>query len=369
MKILHFGDYLPDERIERIAILGNRLGHKCFYIGRGIKGTSIEEDIFRETAVINIRARHNAGIDHEKFLLSLKGIIDRFDPDIIHAHDIYNANMVYRICPERLIYDDHEYWSEQVKYSPVYKLLKIFPEPKSFLISRILKSRVPKWEEELRKNAVIIASSIKIKELHQDRGAERVSYLPNMPLLSEVSGVSFLVPESKQLTCAYVGSDLTSSYQYPYRNTKGLDTMFIESEIGKLLVLGDNKLHTSDKIESLGYIPHLEVYKQLSRAHVGLHGFKPHPALSYKASQKIHMYVHAGCVPFVTPESLEALPYLKEMAITYKDYSDLKHKLIEKKKELMEHSHEEIRRWARENMVVDNFESELIEAYKNVANG
>jgi len=366
MKILAFRDGLRDPRNERVAQIASNMGYDVEFLGIDTHDKALPKSYFSKIQTIKIRGIHRSGILNKNFLNNLREVIEDIDPDIIYAHDILFAKMIYQIKPNLLIMDDHEYWTEQIKYFRVNFSSGMKGGIKSFLSLNYLKQKIPKWQKQIQQNAVIVASSNQIKKKHELDGAKNVFYFPNMPTLDEVKSINMKRKYEDDLYSSFVGRDMSISTQRAYRNTKGLRNIFEDGKIGKLMVLGDDNLKNDNHLLSKGFLSHMKCYEELSRTHVGLLGFKSHPALGFKSAQKVHMYVHSGITPFVTPEQYNLLTYLQPMMLVYKDFMDLREKILKEKKVLFDKDNKSNIEWARKNLVLDNYKHNLKNAFDKI---
>ncbi len=205
---------------------------------------------------------------------------------MIHAHNIIAGKLA---CESNIpfIYDDHEYWSISSKSQVKTKLYNTLSHTyKSWLMER--------WEKEiLEKASAVITTTETVAKEHRKHNSH-VFVVPNFPSLIESETLKVSQIESKHLSSVYVGNDLSQSRPQPYRNVSGLIEIFKQNKVGKLTVIGDNKLLTNMPIISLGFLPHHQMMEELTRHHIGLLPWKKHPLHKYKDPNKPYEYAHAG---------------------------------------------------------------------------
>jgi len=358
MKILSLShDPLPDIRVEKAAYTAEKNGYVTFFAGPQARNFAFPLPTFEKTYSIPFKRVANLRVPpYWNFLKkSLKKVISECKPDLIHAHNIIASKLACELGIP-FVYDDHEYWSISVKAEEKTKLYHILSHPyKQWLISR--------WEDEIleRASAVITTAETVAKE-HRKQNSH-VFVVPNFPSLIESKATKISETKNKHLSSVYVGKDCTQPA--PERNVAGLTRIFTENEVGMLTIIGDNKLSTKSHIISLGFLPHQEMMKELTKHHIGLLPWKKHWLHKYKHPNKPYQYAHAGLLTLSTSDMTNVVNNLKEFAKTFEDYKDLLELLTYYKDNIEEilELKTKIKRYALENLIWEKNEAKILEAY------
>ncbi|MHA1481707.1 MAG: glycosyltransferase family 4 protein [Candidatus Thorarchaeota archaeon] len=157
MRILHISHTgLPDPRIEKTARTMKKGGHELVFLGGRptIEQSSAFQEIHYESILSNLRV-----VLDPRFRKRWKKAIHKIKPDVVHAHNlIVGALMLDMEYPT--IYDDHEYWSQQIfKYDAKSLIRRIASKP--------LANVSPKWEREILERFPTITVSENIAKDHR----------------------------------------------------------------------------------------------------------------------------------------------------------------------------------------------------------
>ena len=113
------------------------------------------------------------------------------------------------------------------------------------------------------------------------------------------------------------------SQPQPYRNVTGLTEIFKQNKVGTLTIIGDNKSLTNPPIISLGFLPHQEMMKELTKHHIGLLPWKKHWLHKYKEPNKPYEYARAGLLTLSTSDMTSVLDNLKKFVKPFENNKDL----------------------------------------------
>ena len=292
MRILYLNLSLPDHRVEKAAYIAKKNGHTIFYAGdikKNYKPSKVfGSELFKEYFKISFSAKNNLGYSLRPLIKKLKEIQKEFDFDIIHANNIYCANLASKLDIP-FIFDDHEYFSHRLQYMK-------FPVSnyKDYFANIIMKQRYPKWERNFSKNYPVISVSKGIVEDYKKRMPNGNFFLvPNMPLLEEVNAYNYFNKEKTKdkLATIYVGLSDFSSNTTPYRDTTGLIELWKDGNIGELKIIGDRHLQSSTNVNSMGFVTQEEVFRALGKANIGIISWIPHPFHKFCNPNKIYNYI------------------------------------------------------------------------------
>jgi hypothetical protein len=353
MKVLVIGDKFPDGRVEKGILTALKNNYEV-----GVAHWGGFNPIFKELKQLpnwkfKMGALDQLGLSSKKAIKSLNKIIEEFQPDLLHVHDIFNARLAVKL-KKKMIYDDHEFWSEQLKYEEpigrIFSMRRI--KRKIGLIFR--KFFVRKWEKDVFKTCTVICAHPKVAE-HHKQYAKNVFIVPNMPSSQEIEELENLneYTKNKDLV-AYIGSDISKGGG-KMRKMKNFPDV-IRNSNKKLLVIGDSGLKSNDIITSVGFVHHLSMFEHLITASWGIIGWEEHPFHRYCNPNKVYFYAHCGLfniIPYlIEPQGLKYYS-------TFKNYTDLTDLL----KKPVNFNPEEIIAHARENLTWECHESQIIRAY------
>ena len=370
--------HLPDWRIEKSALTDLNRGHEVVFAGMKSNYTG---NVFSKVFQIHWtpRARRAVPFYWHSVKKQLEGVIKETRPDVIHAHNIFSAKMVSEFGIP-FVYDDHEFWpiyvkrqSEVSKQSQhrVQRSSSAWPRAmvrkilREFLASRAIKLWT-RWEREIVSSHPTITVSEQIAaELRTNYHAKNVFVVPNFPMYSEVK--DFEKPRFlDSLSSVYAGADGHNIDKYPSKNIDGFDNTFIRKDIGNLVIIGWDDKSSSNKVRYRGFLPRQDMFREMSNHSIGIIPFSRHWSHIYISPNKAYEYPHAGLVVLTTSGFEPVKDILKEHCVTFEDYADMASKLMYFK-ETMDELHKkrlQIFDYARKNLIWENNESNIIEAYK-----
>lgn len=369
MKILHLMSNLPDHRVEKAAYLLKKEGHEIYFAGyvpKDYKPPTYDSKLFTQTFNVEISPRNKLGIDLNSIIAELTKICDEQNIDVIHASNIYCANIADKLN-RPVVFDDREFYSYELQYISARKT-----DLKNRLAHILMKKRYPRMEKQIIKKWPIVTVSKEIIELYKKIDPDiRGYYFPNMPLLEEVQEFEPKAKQNKKLLTMYVGLNDFSN-PISYRNTAGLVELWNTNEIGELVIIGDKNYSNSKNVTNLGFIKQKEVFRQLLKGHVGLIGWIPHTYHHICSLNKIFNYIHTGLEP-VYPQTLTIGKEISELyqeklgekfGFEFKNFSEIKDYLLNNMVTLLNRDSTKINKIARENFVLNIFKDNLINAYK-----
>jgi glycosyltransferase involved in cell wall biosynthesis len=381
MHLSHEG--LPDWRIEKSAITASNLGHDVVFAGAK-PSVNYTRKSFSKIYEINWTAKARYGIPF--YWNAVKKQIDRVireaRPDIIHAHNIFSAKMVFELRLP-VVYDDHEYWSKQSQFLIEMEKMTHIRKPKMNMggliqvnLLRQLRRKLlnrhairiwTKWERELVSSIPTITVSNEIaKELRQlGNNYEKVFVVPNFPMKFEIEG--FRLPlYHNRLSSVYAGSDGHNKQQFPNRNIDDLYEVFVSHDMGDLTIIGWNG-ESSSKIKYTGYMDRHSMYNEMSNHSIGLIPWKRHWSHYYTNPNKAYEYAHAGLFVMCTSSLQPVKEILKEHCLTFEDYDDMVSNIMYFKENLDELYDKRLNifRYARDNLIWEKNENNILNAYKD----
>jgi glycosyltransferase involved in cell wall biosynthesis len=365
MKILHLShNGLPDTRVERVAQTGKKAGIEVFFAGPFIKKLNLPRKSFDKFYETPFNRFANAKLPRSWRLLKNKfsEIIEESRPDLVHAHNIVAAKLASELeLP--FIYDDHEYWSKQIKLRLRTRKPQIF----------FLKWLWTRWEKEiLHKASAVITVSRTIAEEHK-KICDHVYVVPNFPSCIETKSLKLGINYNKKLSSTYVGlPDFSSANKYvpaPHRNTQGVLEIFSRGKAGTLTVIGDPYLLPSENIYSLGVLNHQKIMNELTKYHIGLVPWKKHWYHKYCNPNKPYEYTHAGLLVIAVSDLPCVTQHLKDYCITFNEFDELEeilHYYARNLNEVLELKYK-IRKFALKNLIWEKeCEPKIIQAYSKI---
>lgn len=361
MKVLYISsDCLPDPRVEKVAQTAKRDGHITCFGGPFKDGLQIAAYPFDRFYRMPFNRLANVKVPFYWSALKrrLSRIIEEYNPDVIHAHNVIAARLTCEFSIP-FIYDDHEYWSKNSK------ALRGIWEPRT-IFKNWLWTRWEKWVIE-RASAILVTCET-VAEEHKLLNDD-VYVVPNLPLRSLTASLQPDFKENKCLSSVYLGRDCSTPSLVPYRNVEGLVDLFSKNNFGKLVVIGDSHLPSSRNIESLGFLPHRIMMDKLTKYHIGLLPWKKHWLHKYKNPNKPYEYAHAGLFVLTTSDIPCVIKRLGECAVAFDNLSKLKDLLTYYANNLDEVQELRIktRKFALENLTwEENCEPHIIHAYSQI---
>ena len=382
MRILHVShESLPDWRIEKSAISAANSNNKVFFAGRVLNPYS--GDAFSKIYKISWTAKARLGLPFywHSVKKQLEKVLNETKPDVVHAHNIFSAKMIseFRIP---FVYDDHEYWSRLSMLLRDMVLKKRTSEGKSVknMLSQMTSVRRrainayairlwTSWEKEIVSSHPTITVSEQIAaEMRMSYHAKNVFVVPNFPMFSEVK--DFEKPRfHNSLSSVYAGGDGRNIDKYPNRNIDDLDNIFIQKDIGNLVIIGWNGTSPSNKISYAGFLPRQDMFHEMFHHSIGLIPWKQHWSHNFISPNKAYEYAHAGLVVACTYSFNVIKEILKGHCITFENYADMASKLMYFKENLDElyNKRLQIFGYARDKLIWEKNEKNIMEAYKKCA--
>ena len=379
MKVLHLSDmHLPDWRIEKSAFTDLNRGHEVVFAGMKSNYTG---NVFSKVFQIHWtpRARRAVPFYWHSVKKQLEGVIKETRPDVIHAHNIFSAKMVSEFGIP-FVYDDHEFWpiyvkrqSEVSKQSQhrVQRSSSAWPRAmvrkilREFLASRAIKLWT-RWEREIVSSHPTITVSEQIAaELRTNYHAKNVFVVPNFPMYSEVK--DFEKPRFlDSLSSVYAGVEAKGEITPAHRKIDGFVSTFLEKDIGNLVIIGWDNNSSSNKVRYMGFLPRQAMFQEMFSHSIGLIPFRRHWSHVYISPNKAYEYPHAGLLVLTTSGFEPVKEILKEHCIVFDDYVEMASKLSYFKENLDEVYNKRLKifDYARKNLIWENNESNIIEAYK-----
>ncbi len=385
MRILHLShEGLPDWRVEKSAITASNLGYEVVFAGDK-PSVSYNRKSFSKIYEVNWTAKARYGIPYywNTVKKQISKVIRDARPDIVHAHNIFSAKMAFELKLP-FVYDDHEYWSKQSQFliemekmtqtrpfktnAVRFILVDAIKKTKRKLLNRHAIRLWTKWEKDLVTSIPTITVS---NELAKDlrtigNNADKVFVVPNFPMKFEIEGYKGPLRHDG-LSCVYAGSDGHNKQKFPNRNIDDLCEVFINQDIGDLIIIGwENK--SSAKIKYTGYLNRHDMFKEMSNHSIGLLPWKRHWSHYYTNPNKVYEYAHAGLFVMCTSSFAPVREILREHCMTFEDSKDMALKLMYFKENMDElyDKRLKISNYAKDNLIWENNEKNIINAYKSV---
>lgn len=373
LKILHLShSSLPDWRIEKSAMTARKNGHEAFFAGerpREVYAGSAFTKILEVDWMVGFKVDHvSAGmIGIQPYWNQIKRqvqeAINEVRPDVIHAHDIYPAKMALELDLP-FVYDDHEYWSKHSSLIRTNRGSTYIKNLTKKLGGRYVGRIFSSWEKEIVSSApVITVSTGIIKDFSVMYDTNHLFLVPNYPALHEIHDLQ-RPRQHTEVTSIYSGSDDLAKTT-PHRNLRGFPELFETNNIGNLVMIGP-KGQTSRKIRYTGFLKREEMYSEMASGSVGILPWQNHWFHKYSNPNKVYEYAHAGLFVICTSSFESVANTLKENCATFDDYSSMV-SLLSNMKDDMEVLYEKrlkIFEFARTNLVWENNEKNILEAYQ-----
>jgi glycosyltransferase involved in cell wall biosynthesis len=382
MKVLHLSDYgLPHRRIEKSAITGLTHGYRVFFAGRSSFNGSNDSKIFEKIYTI----KWPDGNYPKKLLIpyillgktsiwnsvkkQIKNILEEIRPDIVHAHNLLCAKLISEFDVP-MIYNDHEYWSDFIKILFELKMLNndkkfLRSKRKNFLLNRII-NIWSKWESDIVSKYPTLVVSKTIGNEMKQKYSKEIFLLPNFPLKTETPLTD--IPEiHDDLNSVYAGVESLKEASI-HRNITGLDRVFNENDIGKLILLGRTNFQPTEKVICKGLLSHNDMYCEMAKYSMGLIPFKKHWSHRYLNPNKAFEYAHSGLHIICTSSLSDMVETLDNNCTTIEDYNDLVTQLLyfrDNKEELYK-KRVKVLSFAKDNLIWEKYGKNIIEAYKSI---
>jgi glycosyltransferase involved in cell wall biosynthesis len=392
LKILHLSHgTLPDWRIEKCALSASRkLGFETLFAGLGPIKLQKDSHVFDKIYKIGWTEGTKLGIlpNWNSTKKQVKNILSVSKPDIVHAHNIIAAKMISGMGVP-FVFDDHEYTSVYVRgiAEPVkaHHSKRIMRKPNSqfvrnqirkFAWNAFLKHRAiglwTRWERDLISSAVptIVTTERVSKDLqsrYSNSNSKRIFVVPNFPAESETQ--SLMRPEyHDSLSSAYAGVDgFYSAGLRAHRNLEGLTDLFIDHDIGDLVMIGLNSNSVfSPKIKYMEFLPRHSMYIEMFRHSIGLMAFRRHWSHQFKSPNKAYEYAHAGLYVMCTSSFSSVIESFKGHCGVFENYDELAAQL-----ECFRDNLEELYKarlksfeYAKKNLTWEKYEENIFRAYQ-----
>jgi glycosyltransferase involved in cell wall biosynthesis len=378
MRVLHLSDDgLPDWRVEKAALTGEKNGFDLFFGGR--LGSNDHSTIFSKVHHIQWTAGAMIGVPHlfNRVKKQIKQLVNQVRPDIVHSHNIGSAKISQELGLP-FVFDDHEYFgmlslvnAENLKLQDTQRgsrFRKLVSDMKSSFVLRRSISNWTKWEREIISSVPTITVSEAIaQDLKKlDPGStKQIFVVPNFPSEAETIGLN--KPEfHEKISCVYAGGD-SKNKQAINRDIKGIDNLFMTRDIGNLTVIGWEP-ESSQNFKATGFIPRDQMFSEMKQNSIGLIPWKKHWSHSYLNPNKAYEYAHAGLFVMLTSDLTSVVHTLEENCLTFEDYEDLALKLQYFKSNIEELYKKRIDTFnhARNYLTWEKYEKNIIDAYKSV---
>lgn len=391
MRILHLSHgTLPDWRIEKCALSARRkLGFEAFFAGLDPIIPYIDSSAFQKIYKIEWNEGTKFGIPlyWNSTKKRLKNILRESRPDIVHAHNIIAAKMISEMGMP-FVFDDHEYTSvyvrglaEPVNVQSSTSMLRkakshfIGSRMKKFAWNALLKHRAiglwTRWERELvSSTAPMIVTTKRVSKDLQSRysnsNINRIFVVPNFPEQSETRNL--VKPEyHNSLSSSYAGGDwFYSAIPRSHRNLEGLTALFLDHDIGNLVMIGVNSDSISSKIKYMGFLPRNDMYNEMFKHSIGLMAFRKHWSHQFKSPNKAYEYAHAGLYVISTSSFSSVIESFSGNCGVFDDYADLASLLVYYKENPDELYTKRLKsfEYARKNLIWENYEKNIFRAYQ-----
>ena len=378
MKVLHVSHQgLPDWRIQKSAITGKNHGYRVFFAGKSLPNANNDFKIFekiyniywpddnyprRQLIPYIVLARTSIWNSVKK---QIKKILEELRPDIVHAHNLISAKLISELNAP-MVYNDHEYWPIYIKRQLESRLINKDNRSsslKNFLYKRIIQIW-SKWESDivLRYPTITVSKTI-INEMKQ-RYFKEIFLLPNFPLKTENSLSHFPIFHD-DLNSVYAG--IESFKNSPsHRNIEGLERVFNENNVGKLILIGRMNFQSTEKVIYKGFLSRKDMYNEMAKYSIGLLPMKKNWSHKYLNPNKVFEYTHAGLYIICTSSFSDVIDTLHNNCTIFEDYNDLVNKLLyfrDNKDELYK-KRIKLFNFAKENLIWEKYDRNIIEAYK-----
>ncbi|HEU5120054.1 MAG TPA: glycosyltransferase, partial [Candidatus Nitrosocosmicus sp.] len=271
--------------------------------------------------------------------------------------------------------DNHEYWSKYLVYQ--YESSTDLEYYDNDMMDRIKRNIITfgnqikknkrkmwiEWELEIATRYPSLVPSLSIK-LELSRISNKIFVLPNFPLKSEIEKIN---PPKKydHFSSVYAGTSPFKGYQTPIKNIDGFLDLFRTGKLGKLNVIGWNA-SDSEFIKYHGFMDRTNMINEMSKNSVGFIPWKKHPFHPFCSPNKAYEYAHTGLIVLSTNSLQPIFDTLQDNVVGFDNYADM----VEKVQNLLSNSEEVFTKrtktyqFARNNLVWENYENNIFEAYK-----
>jgi glycosyltransferase involved in cell wall biosynthesis len=389
LRVLHLSDYaLPDWRIEKSAISALNRNYQVFFAGLPSRTGN---NVFSKIYEINWTPRARRAFPYYWYCVKkqLKKIVREARPDIVHAHNIFSAKMVSEIDIP-FVYDDHEYWPSYVRrqiesYNSSLEQSNRNDSPRKITqktILRLLNYRFLnlglRWEKQLVSSIPTITVSENIAtELRQLGSTNKVFITPNFPMKNEIKDIQPPMFH-KELVSVYAGIEPKNNTKIAHRDMEGFVDIFNRhDDVGTLTMIGveepstitpSSSVSSTSRVAYKGYLPRHLMYQEMKNSSVGIVPFRKHWSHKYISPNKAYEYAHAGLVVLCTSSLVPIKNILGDYCMTFEDYEDMILQLRDCGAN-MEKIYEKrlgVYQFAKENLLWENYEQNIFDAYKAV---
>jgi len=214
----------------------------------------------------------------------------------------------------------------------------------------------------IAKKAPVITVSESIANYYRHIGGTSF-VVPNYPTQFELSRAKFS-SKTKNLTATYLGGTIDDSVTY--RNSNGL-VKFFDDINRPLKCIGNTKYNSSNYVEFTGFIPHMQIFTELSRYHVGIVPWRKHHYHKICSLNKAYIYAHCGLVVVVTSHLHEVIKSFKGRCHVVDKYEDLEWVLQDLDNDIDSTIAEgqANKEFAKNNFILENYKDVVEEAYRH----
>ncbi len=219
-----------------------------------------------------------------------------------------------------MLYNSHEDRVSTARHRAMVKLSTVFGRASKLL--GFLAILYEKKNIEAVEDAVVVSPSRYIAERYLSLGARKSFVLPNFPHELEVPEIELSISEEKIHGALDRPKYLIHAHKFPRRMPiEGFPERFSEGRYGKLLFAG-GVLNVKNVI-SLGFIPHMELYKAFKDVRTFIVHRKPHESHKMLSPNRVYTIVQTGAVPIIPYTLEQAREYLPE-AIEFRDHKEFR---------------------------------------------
>ncbi|MHA1168914.1 MAG: hypothetical protein ACTSRU_13885, partial [Candidatus Hodarchaeales archaeon] len=221
-----------------------------------------------------------------------------------------------------------------------------------------------RWEKRiLEKASAVITVADTIAEEHKKHN-DNVFVVSNFPTKIESSLIPPLSQPKDHLEIV-----LVTKYSSPaeIRSTDRYIQSISKTE-AKLTVIGNVEKKAPD-VEYLGFIPHNEISKLLSRFHIGLHTM-PQDKMDvgyfrYSSPNRVFLYAHAGIMPFVHRKMIYIQKILQDFVFTADSEKDIRNIIDSKSNdtEFLNRNPKKVQGFAQKQLVFEDYQKVIDRAY------
>jgi hypothetical protein len=194
---------------------------------------------------------------------------------------------------------------------------------------------------------------------------KNIYLVPNFPLFDEVNWIP--KPEfHHHKSSVYAGIEPNGTVKSIHRNLEGFIELFGNNDIGKLFILGWSSNITTSNVQYLGFLNRIEMYKQMQKHSIGVVPFRSHWSHVFISPNKAYEYAHAGLFVVSSNGFVPVFDTLQDNCLGFVDYTDLRSKLRYLLGDMEELYHKRVKTYefARNNLLWENYENNIFEAYK-----